>query len=229
MADNREMTLRFRWLLVALALWVAVAFFRAYYLAVPGRDFYLGVGERLARIEPAIPAARGRLLDRDGVPLAWSERYFDLWSTADEAPMEESLRKRLAEILPERAASLNFRPGAAVLRHLDAAELLALEPLLREESGLRIRSRVERIVAAVPGLRDRVGAVTVGSGGAVTGVSGWELEYDRELRGSPGRFSVMLDRYRRWIPSSWRLLSKATPGRDVTVPFRLADGEGVRK
>ena len=86
--------------------------------------------------------------------------------------------------------------------------------------------REERIAVNSPALRRHLGKCEIRSG-AMIGVSGLELKYDAALAGRPGRFSVLLDRWRRWIPASWQLLEPPRAGSDVTVDLDAGAGEGV--
>lgn len=54
------------------------------------------------------------------------------------------------------------------------------------------------------------------------GVSGLEKEFDFLLRGTPGRYRVMLDRARNWVESSWKLETEPVPGHEVRL-FRTVD------
>ena len=80
----------------------------------------------------------------------------------------------------------------------------------------------ERIAVNIPEVREKIGATQL-KNGELYGVSGWEKSYDTLLRGTPGKYEVMLDRRRRWIDSSWKLVTPAVPGKDVKVPFRLEE------
>ena len=63
------------WILFSLlALWALIAVGRGFWLAGPAAERYIREGEKLARVHGRIPAPRGRILDCNGVPLAWSER-----------------------------------------------------------------------------------------------------------------------------------------------------------
>ena len=55
------------------------------------------------------------------------------------------------------------------------------------------------------------------SDGMELGVSGAELRHDAVLRGTPGRYTVMLDRKGRWIDSTFRILIPPRAGNDVTL------------
>ena len=206
-------------LAVLFALWLLPALGRAWYIAMPGRDKYIAVGENMARRTVIIPAVRGRILDADGVALAWSEHFYDLETTATgSAPDAEELAA-LRKVIPD------LKPDGRVLRrNLTPGEVMGLEELIRSGARVKIVARNERIVIDSPEIRRRVGVVRRETG-VTRGMSGWEKEFDRELAGSPGRISVMLDRDRNWIRSSVKVLSPMTKGRDVRLKQPLRELE----
>ena len=52
-------------------------------------------------------------------------------------------------------------------------------------------------------------------------MSGWEKEFDRQLRGTDGTFRVLLDRNGNWIENSWEIREMPEKGRDVQVKYTL--------
>lgn len=207
-------------LFAVLALWALAALVRGFWLAGPASGHYIREGEKQARSYGRIPAPRGRILDSRGVPLAWSERYFDLFwqGRAGEVPGEEILIQ-LRAIVPDAAAPSAESNGRELLRRgLSPDQIRQLESLVKSGNGFRIVPRWERITVSSRWIRRRVGAVEL-RGGELVGVSGLELEFDALLRGRAGEFRVLLDRYRNWIPESWELLRPPEPGRDIKLNF----------
>ena len=208
-----------------LALWLAGALAMHWRLAGPRRAHYLALGRKIALFHGNQFPPRARLLDEEGTPLAWSERYFDLvWKEAV-APDARTL-DRVARQFP-----LKDDPEASVdgkswilRRDLTPDELLAVAPVLHEHPALAIRSRLERIAVNIPELREKIGWTELRKG-ELRGVSGWEAEYDAELRGTPGKYEVMLDRHWRWIDRTWKEIAPPVPGKDVKVPFKLAGSD----
>lgn len=208
---------------ILFAFWcisVEVMHFR---LAGPRRDYYLEAGKKIALVQGDYHPPRARLLDAAGTPLAWSERYFDLVWQEKAAPPAKLLRQLGLELpFPlEPEQSLNGKTWI-LRRDLMPEELLQTAPVLRTHPALAIHSRLERIAVNIPAVREKIGATQLKNGG-LYGVSGWEKDYDTHLRGTPGKYEVMLDRRRRWIDSSWKLVSPAVPGKDVKVPFRVEE------
>lgn len=207
------------WILFSLlALWALIAVGRGFWLAGPAAERYIREGEKLARVHGRIPAPRGRILDCNGVPLAWSERYFDLcWQGRRRELPEEGVLQQLQRIVPEAALPVAKSDEAELLcRGISPDRLRRLEPLVKAGKGFRIVQRWERMTVSSLRIRRRLGTVMLLEGELV-GQSGLELEFDSLLRGKAGEFRVLLDRYRNWIPESWELLRNPVPGRDIKL------------
>lgn len=212
---------RIRLLAAIFAAWLLVALGRAWYIAVPCRTFYAAIGDRMARRVFRIPAPRGRIMDAEGVPLAWNVHFFDLVSTAPARGLNAEELAALKKVLPD------VDPACVPLRrNLTPEEVTGLKEVI--DSGVRVQivTRNERIVIDSPAIRKRVGKVSI-EDGVVRGVSGWEKEFDRELSGIVGRMSVMLDRNRNWI--SVESLTPMTAGKDVRLPHALRKLETLKE
>ena len=190
---------------------------RALQLSVVSRERFLRAGEKIAKKCGPIPARRGSILDKNMVPLVWSERHFELWSTLPPgADLTEHQRQTLQKIFP--GETLPVLPGnAAPLRfRLTAKEIEQIEPFIRQGFPLKIRSKTTRVTVGSPKIRTMAGIVKNG-----VGVSGWERQYDFRLRGRDGGYQVMLDRRRKWIDATWKMTSSPVPGEDVVLPIEL--------
>ena len=211
---------RTRILCIFFTIWFLAAALRAWFIAGPGRDGFIAAGEQAARRTFYIPARRGRILDANGVRLVWSERFYDLVSTCPngDALSGDEIRM-LKTAAPEIAAT-----GGVLFRGLDPGGLERLEEPLRSGVRARIVVRDERIVVDSPAIRLLAGKVVSHDGGW-SGASGWEKEYDAQLAGTPGKFTVMLDRHRNWIASTVKMMELPEAGRDVRIAFSLRELE----
>lgn len=218
-----ERTLRARSLFIAVffAGWfLAVMLFNAF-LAGPGREKHLEAGRRIAQVSGSFYLPRARLLDRNGVPLAWSEKYFDLvWEA--QLPPPSRLFETLAEILPGLDRPKSGDGGYELKRNLRPMELVRLDPLIRRHPELKIRPRLRRVAVSDPELRQRLGQVEY-DGHRQLGISGFEAQFDDLLTGAPGNYEVMLDRYRNWIDDTWRITREPAAGADVFLDFSIAE------
>lgn len=192
-------------------------------LAGPERAAIIAKGEKTARVRRNLPARRGRILDREGKVLVWSEIYFDLRYNADgENELSEDEQQTLIALFGK--IDLQSGPGTVLHRHLTPEELLALEPLLRRGAPLKVTVRHERMRCNSDAVRRLAGTVEVRHG-TQCGVSGWELEHELTLRSIPGEYSVLLDRFGKYMPKSFRLISKPQEGQDVRLPRTLEELE----
>lgn len=218
---NKKSCGRIRLLVVFFSLWALVAVCRAWYIAGPGREKFIESGEAAVRREFLIPARRGDIIDAAGLRLVWSERYFDLRSTVPEGEhFSEEEYRILNKIFPG-----GFSEGRVIRSGLTPKEFLELEDFLRSGS-LRghITPREERIMVDSPAVRKVAGEVVYDSG-VWRGTSGWEKVHDAGLSGKAGRFSVMLDRYRNWIPRSIKIYEQPEAGKNIKLDIHLAELE----
>lgn len=214
-------------LLFAFCLWSLLVIARLSHFMVFGRDHFLAAMERESWREGTIPPLRGRLLDRDGRPLAWSTRHFTLmWSVPEDAERAEQIWEGLcAEIDLSgfgtcEAVASRCGDEVELRRDLSAEEITGLLRLLGPRSGLRLSSTFVR--HRLPQAGSRLGQVTPVDGIQV-GVSGYEKMHDGLLRGYSGTYRVMVDKRGNWIPETWRKVREIHPGYDVYLPLRQED------
>ena len=219
-------------LLFAFCLWAVVIVLRMGQFMIVERGRYLEAMTREALFQGVVPAARGRILDRDGRPLAWSERVFTVhWHIPRRHAEAEALlafldrEPWLTAALPRPLADHQLGERVELAHDLTAARAMELEDLADQVPGLEIRAAFRRHVVAEPHLRQYIGLVRTGPDGTEVGISGIEREHDDILRGLPGTFQVMLDKEGRWLPETWRKVGELRPGFDVQLPLRADSRE----
>ena len=168
-----------------------------------------------------LPGMRGRILDERGTPLVWSIRIFSLVYDANSGMGEfwQDLLS-LAEIIP-LDINLNAQgevEGELLLKnHLTAKEIMALQPFITDHYQFKIISRFERrYVTDDPSILEGIGKTVIKSGREV-GISGIEAMYNERLTGIDGKYRVMVDSSRNWIPETWQELQAPEPGYDLYV------------
>ena len=192
-------------------------------LAGPDREKILARGEKIARVWRTLPAKRGRILDSTGKVLVWSELYCDLhYSAAGENELSEDEQHALIELFGK--LDFSVPPSLPLRRHLRPDEIIALEPLLLKGAPLKIAVRHERLVCNSDTVRRLAGKVVLRNT-VQCGISGWELENELLLRGIPGRFSILLDRFGNYMPKSFKLISPPSNGKDLVLKETLAELE----
>ena len=103
-------------------------------------------------------------------------------------------------------------------------EVIALEPLLLKGAPLKIVVRQERLTCDSDTVRRLAGKVALRNG-IQCGISGWELENELLLRGIPGKFSILLDRFGNFMPKSFKLASPPSNGKDLKLKESLEELE----
>ena len=220
-------------LLFVFCLWSGLIVLRLAQFMIVQRGRTLEAMTRDAVFEGVVPAARGRILDRNGRVLAWSERLFDIhWRVPRDLEQGEAMRRVFAQVPWLQAAIPQpLRPEHSGTRlelaHDQPAErVVQLEALSEQLPGLEITARFQRHVVPDPALRHYLGQVRCRADGTEVGISGVELGHDDILQGLPGAFQVMLDKEGRWLPETWQKVSDLCPGFDVQLPLRTEPAEG---
>jgi cell division protein FtsI (penicillin-binding protein 3) len=213
---------RTRLLVAGLVLWGVLILGRlAQLMLVPGGALREAVA-RASWLEGEIPAPRGCILDRNGQPLAWSVRLFQLhWrlpAVRETAEEEYAVLARVLAGLPAQAPAAAAGTELLLKEPLTAVEVAAVARLRQDVPGVRLTSRTVRHVRGSAAVRERVGTVLVRDG-VEYGVSGEERFQDAMLRGRPGHFRVMVDRRGRWILDTLEKTVDILPGYDVYLPI----------
>ncbi|NLZ63271.1 MAG: hypothetical protein GX902_05630 [Lentisphaerae bacterium] len=175
--------------------------------------------------ELTVPGLRGSIFSPAGQCLAKSVRQLGVfWYLPDElAEARESWQRyraepELAAILPAEEELVQLLGQRVRLVEEVSTELLQLLSSSGEEEELRLESFFIRQVNCPVQLRERLGTVTVDEQtGLEVGISGWEAEYDGQLRGAvqtllqrPGGRLVLWDKT--------NMLFRPFNGRDVVIP-----------
>ena len=173
-----------------------------------------------------IPARRGAILDASGVPLAWSEIRISIYqrrpppSRATREELSNSLKTTFGKF--DKAALDAIGPDHPLIREIPPLYFAKVPPLLKKFRFLNATSSEIRLVHhALPS----TALVTLGKTRMekykLVGVSGLELQYDSSLKSTPGVAEVMIDKYGRWIPGTWREVAKPKNGKDIRLPWKL--------
>lgn len=198
-------------------------FFALGMTAVLGRAFQLQVveGRRWAReaatqrtVQADLPARRGALYDRNGIPLAITQEFYHVGIAPNEVVDRQAAIHALARQLSVPAGSLErgFRSHKYLYFHgpFTATQVQPLRPI----RGVHLNSEFQR---AYPS-RDLARAVIGRLGGdEPAGASGLELALDSILTGQPGAAVLLKDRAGRRYDSPSRLTREPVAGSDVVL------------
>lgn len=215
-------------LLTFFALWALIAAITLYHRTVVSGELLTENSEAVARKEGVLPAPRGRILDADGVPLAWTEMRFSLYLHKSPNGISSKLKNFLAEefqifSIPdfsENAESLLLKDELPVHTDDDLEFYLSLPEKYPQ---LSVRTVHKRIHVDYPQIADLLGDCQEDAEGIPHGISGWEKEFETTLCGTAGIFSVMRDRNGKWMPGTMKMLKMPVSGKDVKLSRTLED------
>ena len=169
-----------------------------------------------------LPAERGTIYDRDGVPLATSA---EVYSVAI-APREITDRARVTRLLREHLDMTQQEAARAVDRSLKWVVLpgrygTGVREALDGNAGVHFQAVMQRFYPNGSLVRELLGAVGM-DGGAQGGI---ELEFDSVLNGRTGRAVVRHDSRGRPVHGAMMVALEPTPGRDLylTIDYDLQE------
>lgn len=220
-------------ILMVLALGAVIA--RLVWLQVIRYDYYVGEsqGNRI-KVEP-IPANRGLILDRNGLPLATNVPSFQLEVTREQVPDLDATLAALAAInLIESADIARLRKDIRSRRSFDSVpiklqltdqELARFAARRHHFAGVEIVPRLSRYyplssssvhaigyVAAISEEDEKSLEMARYAGTSLTGKSGVESAYESELHGYPGVRQLLVNAQGRRVERVGR--------EDVTLEIR---------
>jgi cell division protein FtsI (penicillin-binding protein 3) len=207
---------RSRLLLAVLFAGFALLAGRAVYLQSWNNDFLRAKGEsRYSRVLE-VTANRGRIVDRNGEPLAISTPVKSIWAIPDELKLDEDKALQLAELLDMPRAEIRRRVASADRDFVFIKRQISPETADRV-AGLRIpglfQSREYR--RYYPGAE--VTAHVLGFTGAEdAGQEGIELAYQDGLAGKPGSRRVIRDRLGQ-VVDDLESIKAAQEGKDLAL------------
>ncbi len=219
---------RNRIIVILFISWACLITLRLFNYTVYSRDHYLEEGNKRALRAGVIPAARGKILDKNGQTLAWTQRYYDLVVETypglcqSNTELVKELQAKIKGLVQDRDAEKYLK------KNLDPQEILLLKDYLNRYQGIKIVPRLERQYVDYPEVKKMLGKVdsyedNVSGTVKMFGVSGLEKKYDQRLKGIDGEYEVMQDRNRNWIPGTWKLKSDMCPGEDVRLECSIEE------
>ncbi|BCX88026.1 cell division protein FtsI [Methylomarinovum tepidoasis] len=190
---------------------------RAFYIQVWARDFYRRYGDRQQIRTAVLPAHRGRLLDRQGVPLALSAPVKAVCINPRRFHAEPGQLHRLARLLGMRPQDLEdkietHRRQAFLYLKRQLAPALAERVLALDLDGLFLRPEFRRYYPAAEVTAHLLGFTDIDQHGQ----EGLERRFDTQLTGMAGRVRVIRDRKGRLIEAV-ESLQAPRPGHDVRL------------
>lgn len=176
---------------------------------------------RMAR--EVLPARRGAIRDRTGVPLAITQEYYHIGLAPNEFRDLDAGLRTVARALSIPADRLrrDARSGRSWIYYHGPFTAAQVDPL-RDLKGVHLEGEFARFYPARGLARPVIGVLDPDS---AVGGSGLEMVLDSVLRGVPGEATVIKDRMGRRYESPERRLRSPIPGGDVylTLDAELQD------
>jgi cell division protein FtsI (penicillin-binding protein 3) len=199
----------------AFALGVLGILARAAQLQIFQGDRWTEQAERQRTERAVLPARRGALYDRNGVPLAVSQEFYHVGV----APNELSERRRMAQLLSRHlgvsrsALERDLRSGRRWIYFHGPYTATQVQPL-RKLAGIHLTGDFQRSYPSRSLARPIIGGL---SPEGPVGAAGLELSLDPILTGEAGEAVLLKDRAGRRYDSPARLIREPVAGNDVVL------------
>jgi cell division protein FtsI (penicillin-binding protein 3) len=190
---------RSKFIVAAIALSFTGLAGRAAYVQVINNDFFIRQGEvRFARTLE-LPANRGRILDRNGLPLASSILSPSIWAIPEDVERDKTKLKQLAKLLDLTSAELNKKledeDKSFVWLKRQVDETVAQKITALNLKGIYQRKEYKRQYPEGEAVAHVVGFTNIED----IGQEGVELVFNKELAGKAGSRRVIKDRIGRAV------------------------------
>lgn len=186
-------------------------------LTILDRSFLQGQGNARSLRVVDMPAFRGMILDREGVPVAVSTPVQSAWINPKQFHPEEQQLKHLAHYLgmtpkqlSTRLDALNKRGFVYLKRHLTPDIAQKITDL--QIPGLNFQQEFKRYYPEADRMAQLLGFTNVDD----NGIEGLELAYQDWLVGIPGKRRVLKDRMGRII-DDLGVVQEPRPGKDLIL------------
>jgi cell division protein FtsI (penicillin-binding protein 3) len=171
---------------------------------------------RRQRTERAIlPARRGGLYDRNGIPLAVSQEFYHVGIAPNELSNSRAAGRLISRHLGVSwgALSRDLRAGKRWIYFHGPFSASQVQPL-RRTPGVHLSRDFQRFYPSRSLARPVIGGL---SSERAAGAAGLELSLDSVLTGEPGEAVLLKDRAGLRYDSPARLIRDPVPGNDVTL------------
>jgi cell division protein FtsI (penicillin-binding protein 3) len=206
----RISAIQFGFLLVILGI---VA--RAAQLQLVQGDQWAEQARRQRTERTVLPARRGGLYDRNGIPLAISQEFYHVGIAPNELTDRRTASGLIARHLgvPRDGLSRDIRTGKRWIYFHGPFSASQVQPL-RTMAGVHLTRDFQRFYPSRSLARPIIGGL---SGDRPAGAAGLELSLDSILTGEPGAAVLLKDRAGRRYDSPSRLIRDPLPGHDISL------------
>ncbi|HEX2219422.1 MAG TPA: penicillin-binding transpeptidase domain-containing protein [Gemmatimonadales bacterium] len=197
------------------ALAVLALLVRAVQLQIVDGEKWAKEAERTRTERRVLPARRGALYDRNGVPLAVTQEFYHVGIAPNELDDHAAAFRALVRSLGVPAAALDreFRSGKRWIYLHGPYNATQVQPL-RALSGVHLEGAFQRFYPSRQLARPIIGGL---KGDGASGGAGLEMAMDSILTGRPGEAVLLKDRAGRRYDSPSRQVRDPVPGNDVVL------------
>src|SRR3954453_14170021 len=196
------------------AVGVALILGRAAQLQIVDHERWSAEASRTRTAREVLPARRGALYDRNGVPFAITQEFYHVGIAPNELTDRGAAFRLLVRSLAvsDPALDRDFRARKPWIYLHGPFNATQVQPL-RAVKGIHLEGEFQRFYPA----RELARPVIGGLGERGTGAAGLELSLDSLLTGRPGEAVFLKDRAGRGYESPSRLIREPVAGRDVVL------------
>jgi cell division protein FtsI (penicillin-binding protein 3) len=213
---SRTPVWRSKFIVAAIALGFVGLAARAFYIQVMANDFFQKQGEVRFGRTLALPANRGRILDRNGLILASSVPAPSIWAIPEDVERDKTQLQKLARLLEMPLSELNKRledeDKSFVWLKRQVDESVAQEITALGIKGIYQRKEYKRQYPEGEAAAHVVGFTNVED----IGQEGIELAFNKDLGGHNGSRRVIKDRLGRVVEDVGEQISPVD-GRDLQL------------
>ncbi len=196
------------------ALGVVAILARAAQLQLMQGDRWAEEAQRQRTERTILPARRGALFDRNGVPLAVSQEFYHVGVAPNELVDARALQLLSRHLGVSRAAlNRDVRAGKRWIYFHGPFTATQVQPL-RRLPGVHLSGDFQRFYPSRSLARPIIGGL---SPDGPAGAAGLELSLDSILTGEPGEAVLLKDRAGRRYDSPSRVIREPVPGNDVVL------------
>jgi cell division protein FtsI (penicillin-binding protein 3) len=200
---------------LGFALIILVILARAAQLQLAQGDQWAEHARRQRTERAILPARRGGLYDRNGIPLAVSQEFYHLGIAPNELNDRRTTLRLVSRHLgiTETALARHLQSGKRWIYYHGPFTATQVQPL-RRINGIHLSRGFQRFYPSRSLARPIIGGL---SPDRPKGAAGLELYLDPVLTGQPGQAVLLKDRAGRRYDSPARLIREPVPGNDVIL------------
>jgi len=188
---------------------------RAAQLQIAQGDQWAERAQRQRTERTVLPARRGAIYDRTGVPLAVTQEFYHVGVAPNElADLGQAVRLLTRHLgVPRAALERDLRARKPWIYFHGPFAATRVQPL-RKLAGIHLSGDFQRFYPSHALARPIIGGL---SPDAPVGAAGLELSLDSILTGQPGEAVLLKDRAGRRYDSPARMVREPVPGSDVVL------------